>query len=149
MTTIADYLTAEHRACDRLLEPAEDHARAQRWDEAGECVHRFLDALALHLDKEEQVLFPALEAVAGPGFGPTLVMRGEHDGMRELLDRLQEAIAQRDMDEFISSIDTLTILIGQHNMKEERVLYPMTARLLPDADGMIEAMDAHGANVAA
>lgn len=149
MTTIADYLTAEHRACDCLLEPAEDHARAQRWDAAAACVRAFVDALAAHLDKEEQVLFPALEAAAGNGFGPTQVMRGEHDGMRELFDRLQDDIARRDLGDFLGSIDTLTILVGQHNMKEERVLYPMAAQLLDDPHGMVEAMAAHAARIAA
>ncbi|HZP87617.1 MAG TPA: hemerythrin domain-containing protein [Burkholderiales bacterium] len=147
MTTIANYLTQDHRSCDRLLEVIESAARTGRWDAADQAVQGFDAALSLHLDKEEQLLFPAIEAKAGSSFGPTQVMRQEHESMRELVRCLRDVIAQRDREETAGTIDTLGILIGQHNMKEEGVLYPVAARLLDDVEQLVQAFDDHRADV--
>lgn len=143
MTSIAEYLTFEHRECDRLLDPAEEHARRGRWDAAAQSFDAFAAAFTAHLAKEEQVLFPALEAQAGGALAPVAVMCGEHEAMEELLARIGAGLAARDVDEFTGSLDTLVLLIGQHNMKEEHVLYPMADRLLPDAVAMVRALRAH------
>lgn len=140
MTSIAEYLTFEHRECDRLMEPAEDHARKGRWDAAAQAFDAFETAFTAHLSKEERVLFPALEAQAGGPLAPVEVMCGEHEAMEELIARIREGLAAHDVDEFTGSLDTLALLIGQHNMKEEHVLYPMAERLLPDAGAMVRAL---------
>jgi hemerythrin-like domain-containing protein len=57
--------------------------------------------------------------------GPTLVMRGEHKEMRAILARLQDALERKDADDFAGEAETLLIMMQQHNMKEENILYPM------------------------
>lgn len=149
MTSITAHLTTEHRDCDRLLEPAEDHARQGDWQAAARAFAAFDAAFAAHLAREESVLFPALESVAGGPLAPVEVMRGEHEAMEELMVRIREGLAARDVDEFTGSLDTLMLLIAQHNMKEEHVLYPMADRLLPDAAAMVRALSDYAAEPAA
>ena len=87
-----------------------------------------------HLEMEEQVLFPAFDAAAGmSGGGPTMVMRSEHDQMRDVLRRMGDSAAVGEHDELLDHGDTLLMLVGQHNIKEEQMLYPMAADMLgPD-----------------
>jgi hemerythrin-like domain-containing protein len=66
--------------------------------------------------------------------GPTEVMRGEHRQMRDLLGQMKGALASKDSDAFGGAADTLLILMQQHNMKEENILYPMCDNALGSSD---------------
>jgi hemerythrin-like domain-containing protein len=57
--------------------------------------------------------------------GPTQVMRMEHMQLRALMDDALEALTQGNVEEYIGQADTLVIMMQQHNMKEENMLYPM------------------------
>ncbi len=59
------------------------------------------------------------------GGGPTAVMREEHQQMRGLLKRMADALAGSNLEDFLAAGETLLYLMGQHNMKEEQMLYPM------------------------
>ena len=45
--------------------------------------------------------------------------------MRDLLGQMSRGLAERDGDDFSGAAETLLILMQQHNMKEENILYPM------------------------
>lgn len=64
------------------------------------------------------------------GGGPTAMMRMEHQQMRGLLDQIGEAMAAGDAQEAMDIGDTLLMLIQQHNVKEEGMLYPMAENML-------------------
>ena len=125
MSTIADLMTQDHRACDHDFACAETLAAKGDWPGATDALAAFSNALNAHFDAEEQQLFPAYEAATGMTQGPTQVMRAEHADMRATLARLQDALAARDGDEFAGEAETLLIMMQQHNMKEENILYPM------------------------
>jgi len=57
--------------------------------------------------------------------GPTQMMRMEHAQMRTLLDEAQDALTRDNAEEYVGLADTLLIMMQQHNMKEENILYPM------------------------
>jgi hemerythrin-like domain-containing protein len=57
-------------------------------------------------------------------------MRHEHDMMRELVERMQAAVDAGSADDFLGAADTLMVLMQQHNMKEEGILYPMCDQVL-------------------
>lgn len=119
--------TEDHRHCDAVwaeLEQAPDERRLELW--------RSFDAsLRRHFAMEEEVLFPAIEDATGMhGPGPTMVMRMEHGQMRALLDQMEAAAASGDLDAVIDHGDTLLMLIQQHNVKEEGMLYPIADRAL-------------------
>ncbi|MBM5811694.1 MAG: hemerythrin domain-containing protein [Gammaproteobacteria bacterium] len=140
---ITDFMTGEHRHCDQLFALAESAANDDHLDGARSAYAEFEAALLGHLDMEEQVLFPAFEARTGMNGGPTAVMRMEHEQMRAVLGQMQRALAGGSMDDFLGLAETLNVLIQQHNMKEEHMLYPMTDRALAgEAGAIIERMRA-------
>ena len=93
-----------------------------------------------HFKKEEDILFPEFERTTGITMGPTQVMRVEHAQARELLERMRSALEGRDKKNFLAVADTLMILLQQHNMKEEQILYPMCDQYL-DSLELVNRMD--------
>lgn len=141
MTTITSYLTDDHKHCDALFLEAETAVSTGRWDQAGARLVQFRDALENHLAMEEQVLFIAFEKAVGSANGPTAIMRNEHAQMRGLLRRMEEALAEQDMNAYLGHSETMNIMMQQHNVKEESVLYLMTDRVLSgQASEVIDAM---------
>lgn len=130
MTTITETMGLDHKQCDEVFAAVERDVNEGRWDAAGQAMRQFAEAMRAHFAMEEDVLFPAFEAATGNTFGPTAVMRSEHEQMRAILKELDDALAQRDQSEFAGIADTLNIMLQQHNMKEEGILYPMTDRVL-------------------
>jgi hemerythrin-like domain-containing protein len=58
----------------------------------------------------------------------------EHEQMRSLFSQMTTAIEQKDLEGFSGSAETLLLLMQQHNMKEENILYPMCEQSLPSAE---------------
>ena len=125
MTSIAELMTHDHRSCDHDFARAETLANKKDWDAAAQALDAFASGLEAHFQAEEQELFPRFEAATGMTQGPTQVMRGEHADMRATLAQLRAALASHDLDEFGGEAETLLIMMQQHNMKEENMLYPM------------------------
>jgi len=141
---LTEFLTAVHRDCDALFAQAENAADAGDRDTAGAAFAAFETALAHHLSIEERVLFPAFEARSGMAGGPTAVMRMEHEQMRAMLAQMQQALADAALDDFLGLAETLHIVIQQHNIKEEQMLYPLCDDTLADhAAALLERMQAH------
>ena len=127
-------LFKHHKHCDELFAVAEEACANADWV-AGEAAFALLrDQLETHFTSEEQLLFPAFEAATGMTSGPTEIMRGEHRQMRDLLAQMGVALASRDSDTFGGGAETLLILMQQHNMKEENILYPMCDNALGGSD---------------
>ncbi|HEX6829133.1 MAG TPA: hemerythrin domain-containing protein, partial [Burkholderiales bacterium] len=134
MGAIGNYLATDHRHCDGLFARAEEAASAGDWPGCASAFDGFRHALEHHFSMEERVLFPVFEERTGMAGGPTVVMRGEHQQMRGLCALLAEAAQGRSAEEFLGHCESLLILMQQHNLKEENVLYPMADRAL-DAGG--------------
>jgi hemerythrin-like domain-containing protein len=83
-----------------------------------------------HFQAEEEVLFPAFEAATGMRAGPTQMMRYEHEQMRSLLEQWVTGCAAQDEEGCAGVAETLLMLMQQHNMKEENILYPMCDQAL-------------------
>ena len=125
MTTIRTFMTEDHRHCDDLFAEAEQALAAGNAQAAIAAFGHFRLATLAHFDSEEKTLFPTFEAKPGMTMGPTQVMRMEHAQMRTLLDEAGEALAGGEKDDYFGIAETLLIMMQQHNMKEENVLYPM------------------------
>ncbi|MDD5296653.1 MAG: hemerythrin domain-containing protein [Rhodocyclaceae bacterium] len=123
-------LAAHHKACDEEFAIAEEAVANGDWGRASTLVPSFTQALETHFGVEEEHLFPAFEASTGMTGGPTRMMRMEHMQMRTLMADLAAALAARDRDEFLGCAETLLLLMQQHNMKEENILYPMCDQAL-------------------
>lgn len=132
MSTISQFMEDDHRHCDELFAAVENLVAAGEWQAAASAYEKFHTAMEHHLAMEEQELFPAFELASGSTMGPTQVMRMEHRQMRDLFEAMRAAIEARETEEYLGAGETLLILMQQHNMKEENILYPMTERALPD-----------------
>jgi uncharacterized protein (DUF2249 family) len=90
----------------------------------------FSVGLKRHIRFEEEILFPTFEEHVGisPAEGPTRVMRDEHREIERLLEAIGHAFSGGAA--ALALREDLRTLLGQHNLKEEHVLYPGTDRCL-------------------
>ncbi|WP_025917510.1 hemerythrin domain-containing protein, partial [Herminiimonas sp. CN] len=103
---------------------------------------RFSEAQLRHLAMEETILFPAFEKATDSTDGPTNVMRSEHKQILGIMEQMDDAIARLEASNFFGHAETLNIMLQQHNMKEESMLYPMTDKALSaKCHEIIDAMD--------
>ena len=86
-------------------------------------------ALRHHIYIEEVHHFPVVRA-AGL-MGPILVMLREHGEIWDLLDGIAAALDASRVDEARTLWPQLADVLEQHNMKEERIVYPAGDEALP------------------
>lgn len=137
--TVTDFLAADHRRLHDLWHDFRqgvnvcDLARIRRRSA------EFSLGLRRHIRMEEEILFPAIDERTGmQGMGPTAVMRMEHREIEGLLDRLSVivdaencATVKQAVEEIL---DNATALFESHDLKEEKILYPMADRVLGRED---------------
>jgi len=131
MTTLAEFMSADHQACDETFARAEEAALDNNWSLAETTFNTFRNEMARHFRMEEEVLFPALLDAGGPG-GPVQVMRMEHEQMNDLIGQLAASVANKNSKGYGGVSETLLIVMQQHNLKEEQILYPIADRILAD-----------------
>ena len=133
----------EHQTILRVLASLE----ALVASDTGEPVSTFKDIVQflrdyadrLHHAKEEDLLFPAMEAAGVPAEqGPTAVMRMEHEEGRAFVGRMAEMVDGDDTDfdraAFSVPARGFIDLLRAHIGKEDHILYPMAGRLMRDTD---------------
>ncbi len=130
MNLPTDIFPDHHRHCDDLFVAAEESAQHGDWPATAHAFAHFRDQMSAHFEAEEGLLFPAFEAATGMTHGPTEMMRHEHEQMRALLAQLESACEAQDEDGYAGVAETLLMLMQQHNMKEENILYPMCDQAL-------------------
>lgn len=144
MNAISENFSRHHKLCDEAFADAEALVADKKWDQAQAAFARFTRAMDVHLVNEETDLFPAFEERTGMVGGPTAVMRMEHTQMRSLLEAMRNSLEKKDAAGFGGSAETLLVLMQQHNMKEENILYPMCDRTLggdgPLVDKLLSAL---------
>ncbi len=126
--TISAFYEQDHDRLDELFKTFQKMKRSD-FTKAKEAFKAFKFGLQRHIVWEEGVLFPLWEEKIGMSEGgPTFVMRAEHRQIGQQLEAVHGKVADQnpdsDQDEQI-----LLELLGSHNMKEERVLYPAIDQL--------------------
>lgn len=129
MSTLAEYMSTDHKDCDEAFALAEEAALDSQWESAEAAFNAFRHDMERHFRMEEEVLFPALLEAGGPA-GPVQVMRMEHAQMNELIAQMTGAVNDRNSQEYGGLSETLLIVMQQHNLKEEQILYPIMDRVL-------------------
>jgi len=138
---ILDFMRNDHRECDHFYTDAEAAAMADDIENAKKHFQAFADSTFRHFSMEEDELFPAFEQRTGMTSGPTQVMRYEHEQLRSLIDKMQNALQENRLNDFFGIGESMMIMLQQHNMKEEQMLYPMTDRALGgDAELMVNVL---------
>lgn len=146
MGSIGQYMTGHHRHCDEMFVRAMDLAAAADWAGVEREGGTFLGEIERHIELEETLLFPAFEETTGMTGGPTATMRFEHGEMRGLFARMRGAAGARDADSYLEASRALQMLLEQHNMKEESMMYPMLDQALGDqAPDLVRQLEAAAA----
>ena len=121
--TITAFYEQDHDRLDELFKTFQQLKQSD-FAKAKESFKEFKVGLQRHIVWEEDILFPLWEKETGiTEGGATSVMRAEHRQIEQQLEAIHGKVAEQD-----SSSDqaeqALLNLLGSHNMKEERVLYP-------------------------
>lgn len=128
---IFEALAWDHDRLDALEGAAFESLGAGDLASARTTFAAFARGLERHIRFEEEILFPAVEERAGfpPHAGPTAVMRAEHAEIRACLAGITAAL---DADGAGAQAIRARLggLLGDHNLKEERILYPLADRAL-------------------
>lgn len=138
---ILEFMREDHRACDHLFTEAENALADKKIEEAKKLFESFYQATNHHFDMEERELFITFEKRTGMMGGPTQMMRYEHQQLRSLLESMSLALSESRNDDFFGIGESMMIMLQQHNMKEEQMLYPMIDRALGgDGELMIQTL---------
>lgn len=128
---ITEALEWDHDRLDRLERTAFDGWGAGNLREAEAAFALFAYGLRRHIGFEEALIFPEFERRSGtdPASGPTPVMRREHREILALVAAIELAIASSAPPVHLLRRH-LGDLLRAHNLREERVLYPLTDEIL-------------------
>ena len=135
--TITTFLTKDHRDCDEEFAKLENTVASENWPEVEKVFMEFHNDMQHHFNMEEKVMFPTFEAKTGMQGGPTQVMRMEHQQMLQVLEQMKNDVENKDKEHFFGLSETLMMLIQQHNMKEEQMLYRMADQHLGDDSSLV------------
>lgn len=122
---IREFMTNDHRECDESFSELERLIENGDFAGALTAFESFKKQTLRHFAREEDLLFPEFTAVTGMRGGPVEVMEYEHEQLRGLLAQLEESLKNADKDGCLGICDGAMILLQQHNMKEEQMLYNM------------------------
>lgn len=138
---ILEFMRDDHRACDHLYAEAEGALLAKETEKGGALFEQFAKTTLHHFDMEEKELFITFEKRTGMMGGPTQMMRYEHQQLRSLIESMRLALSENRLNDFFGIGESMMIMLQQHNMKEEQMLYPMIDRALGgDAELMIQTL---------
>ena len=121
--TISAFFEQDHDRLDELFKTFQQLKRAD-FAKAKDAFKEFKVGLQRHILWEEDLLFPLWEEKTGVSEGgPTFVMRNEHRQIGQQLEAIHDKVAEQNP-ESGQEEQALLNLLGSHNLKEERVLYP-------------------------
>lgn len=128
--SISSLMTHDHRNCDLAIEEMEQFASIKDFNESLNAFTKWQDVNLAHFNIEEEYLFPETINALGMKIPPIMVMEMEHQQIKKCLTEIELALRQEDMEKFQHLIETCLIMIQQHNMKEEQILYPIIDKAL-------------------
>ncbi len=121
--TITAFYEQDHDRLDELFKTFQQLKRSDL-AKAKEAFREFKLGLQRHIVWEEDLLFPLWEKKTGRSEeGPTVVMRVEHRQIGQQLEAIHSKVLEQNPDSDKEE-QTLLDILGSHNRKEERALYP-------------------------
>jgi regulator of cell morphogenesis and NO signaling len=121
--TITAFYERDHDRLDELFKTFQTSKRSDL-AKAKAAFKEFKVGLQRHILWEEELLFPMWEDKTGMvEDGPTPMMRHEHEQIKQLLEAIHQKVDGQNLDTDREE-QMLLDLLGSHNRKEERALYP-------------------------
>jgi regulator of cell morphogenesis and NO signaling len=120
---ITEFFEQDHDRLDELFKTFQQLKRSD-FPKAKEAFKGFKVGLQRHIVWEEDLLFALWEQKTGMSdSGPTPVMRNEHRQIGLQLEAIHQKVVDQNPDSDQEE-QALLDLLGSHNRKEERALYP-------------------------
>jgi regulator of cell morphogenesis and NO signaling len=121
--TITAFFEEDHDRLDELFKTFQQLKRSD-FAKAKDAFTEFKVGLQRHIVWEGDLLFPLWEKKTGRSEeGPTVVMRAEHRQIGQQLEAIHRKVVEQNLDSDQEEQALLDVL-GSHNRKEERALYP-------------------------
>ena len=121
--TITAFFEQDHDRLDELFKTFQQLKRSDA-GKAKDAFKEFKFGLQRHIVWEEDLLFSLWEKKTGmTDSGPTPAMRNEHRQIGQQLEAIHQKVTDQNPDSDQEE-QALLDLLGSHNRKEERALYP-------------------------
>lgn len=138
-----NWLVHDHRKYDDALDECEMAADAGEWKNAKRLFNDFATDLKLHMQMEDDVLYPLFIEDNGDPDGAITDLSEEHDYLVRLVNDLAYIIKANDFDHFLDSLEPLHKAMNQHNKHEEEVFMNMANQsILMRRDEILERLHA-------
>ena len=142
-STSNNWLVHDHDKYDDVLDECEIAADVGEWKKAKHLFQNFVSDLKLHMQMEDEVLYPLFIEENGDPDGIITYLGEEHDYLVHLVHDLAYIIKNNDFDHFLDSLEPLHKAMKQHNEHEEKVFLNMAnPSILMRRDEIIERLKA-------
>ena len=143
MNDTSNWLVHDHHKYDVALDECETAADVGEWKNAKRLFQDFITDLKLHMQMEDEVLYPLFIEENGDPNGIIAHLSDEHDYLARLVHDLAYIIKANDFDHFLDSLEPLHKAMNLHNEHEERVFMNMSNQsILMRRDEIMERLHA-------
>ena len=104
MNETNNWLVHDHRKYDALLTECEMAAEMADWKDAVSLFNQFVRELKLHMQMEDEVLYPFFEEEVSDPEGEIALLLEEHEDLVRLLCDLVCVIKTKNIDHFMESL---------------------------------------------
>ena len=120
-----NWLVHDHHKYDAALDECEMAADVGEWKNAKDLFQNFVSDLKLHMQMEDEVLYPLFIEENGDPDGVINHLSEEHDYLVHLVHDLAYIIKSNNFDHFLDCLEPLHKAMKQHNEHEEKVFLNM------------------------
>ncbi len=143
MNEQSNWLVHDHNKYDAILTECEMAAEMADWKDAIRLFNDFISKLKLHMQLEDEVLYPLFEKNEDDPNDEIPLLHEEHDNIVRLLRDLVCIIKTKNIDHFIESLSPLHKALNEHNAHEEDVFQRLgNNSLLMNRDEIMKQLSA-------
>lgn len=143
MNENTNWLVHDHRKYDEMLTQCEMAAEMADWKDAVRLFNEFTSDLKLHMQLEDEVLYPLFEQKEADSEDEMTELHEEHETLVRLLRDLVCVIQTKNIDHFMESLLPLHETMNEHNKHEEAVFRRLGSdSLLTHRDEIMEKLSA-------
>lgn len=138
-----NWLVHDHHKYDEMLTECEMAAEMADWKDAVRLFNEFTSELKIHMQLEDEVLYPIFEQKKTNPESEITELHEEHDNLVRLLRDLVSVIKSKNIDHFLESLVPLHEAMNEHNEHEEAVFRRLGSdSLLTRRDEIMEQLSA-------
>jgi hemerythrin superfamily protein len=143
MNNTTNWLIHDHHKYDSMLNECEMAAEMADWKDAIHLFNEFTTDIKLHMQLEDEVLYPIFQEKQTDTENEIAILQDEHENLVRLLRDLVDVIKTKNIDHFMESLLPLHKVMNEHNEHEEAVFQRLgNDSLLMRRDEIMERLSA-------